>query len=828
MHSEHYLPRTVPAPLQGLVELAKDLRWTWYHGQDSLWRQLDPALWRATANPWLILESVSELRLDSLAKDKAFLARLQQLLDDREAHFQAGTWFSRQYGGHWQGNIAYFSMEFGLSESLPIYSGGLGVLAGDLLKTACDLGVPLIGIGLLYQQGYFRQAINGEGQQMAFYPYNDPTMLPVVPLRDQQGSWVRVPLALPGRTLFLRAWSARVGRRSLFLLDSNDPLNEPGDRGITSELYGGGLELRLRQEMVLGIGGMRLLQMLGISCPVCHLNEGHAAFAVLERARQFKEERHCGFFDALQATRAGNLLTLHTPVAAGFDRFPEALLRYYLGPYLTELELDMAELLALGRNGEQGEDHPFNMVWLAVRGCGAINGVSQLHGQVSRRLLQPLFPRWPEAEVPVGHVTNGVHMPSWDSAVADKVWTAACGKPRWRGELECVDEALKAVSDGELWRMRCEGRRQLLDYLALRLERQRRGCPAPPVLDPDALTLGLARRFAEYKRPCLLLDDPDRLARLLSSRDRAVQLVVAGKAHPSDSQGQALLRRWHQFMQREDVRGRVLFVEDYDLNVAAQLVQGVDLWINTPRRPWEACGTSGMKVLVNGGLNLSVLDGWWAQAFEPGLGWALGDGREHRDVAAWDARDGAQLLALLEQEVIPLFFERDEQGIPKGWLAMMRRSMAVLTPRFSSNRMLRQYTEQYYLPLAGSYQERRHDHAELAAWQKRLAAAWPQLRFGALTVGQGEGSHHFEVQLYLGELDVEAVQVELYADAAEGLPAFCLALTRGKPLVGARNGFSYHGEAPADRPADAYTPRVVPHRQGLSVPLEARQILWHH
>ncbi len=838
MQTDYYFPRALPESLSGLATLALDLRWSWNHGADALWRQVSPKLWEETANPWLILISVSDKRLEKLAGDAEFLERLQQQLDAREAHLKAKSWFSETIDGSFAGHIAYFCMEFGICESLPIYSGGLGVLAGDYLKTACDLDVPIVGVGLLYQQGYFRQAINAEGEQIEFYPYNDPTMLPVVPLRDDKGEWVRVTVELPGRSLRLRTWRGQVGRRTLLLLDSNDPLNHPGDRAITSELYGGGEEMRLQQEMVLGIGGWRLLEKLGLECPVCHLNEGHAAFAILERARQYMQRAGCSFATALRATRAGNLFTTHTPVEAGFDRFPPALFSLYLHEMAKACNVRMEELLALGRQNPRDTSEPFNMAYLAMRGALAVNGVSRLHGDVSRGIFQPLFPRWPRAEVPVGHVTNGVHVPSWDSAAADALWTAACGKSRWRGTMESVEEDLRRVSDEALWSFRAEGRRRLVEYLRQRLVRQHRERGASKariresqvMFDPDALTLGFARRFAEYKRPNLLLHDPARLARLLSDRDRPVQLVIAGKAHPKDQVGKQLIRQWHDFLESDGMFSRVVFVEDYDLGVAARLTQGVDVWINTPRRPWEASGTSGMKVLVNGGLNLSELDGWWAEAYEPDVGWAVGDGLEHDDIAAWDAREADQLYRILEQEVVPSFYERNEQGLPVEWVRRMRESMSRLTSRFSSNRMLREYTERYYLPLAQAYHARARDPAraeELESWCRRLRQRWQWIHFGNVAHSQQGDLYRFEVQVYLGDLPADAVAVELFAEPLEDGDPVRVPLQRGEALAGTANAWIYVGEAGADRPASHYTPRIIPSHPLAEVPLEAEMILWY-
>jgi len=838
MQTNHYLPRALPESLQGLATLALDLRWSWNHGADALWRQVAPELWEATANPWLILETVSDQRINTLASNVGFLKQLKQQLDAREAHFDEESWFSETLVESFSGHIAYFSMEFGICESLPIYSGGLGVLAGDYLKTACDLNVPLIGVGLLYQQGYFRQALNPNGEQIEFYPYNDPTMLPVVPLRDDNGEWVRITLDLPGRSLRLRTWRGQVGRRTLLLLDSNDPLNDPGDRAITSELYGGGEEMRLQQEMVLGIGGWRLLETLGIDCPVCHLNEGHAAFAIFERTRQYMQRSDQPFHVALRATRAGNLFTTHTPVEAGFDRFTPELFTLYFRQMAEECGVELDDLLALGRLNAEDSSEPFNMAYLAMRGVGAANGVSRLHGDVSRRIFQPLYPQWSQTEVPVSFVTNGVHVPSWDSAAADALWTDACGKSRWRGTLDSVEEDLRQLSDEKLWRFRAEGRQRMIEFLRQRLVRQHRGRGAArariressEILDPDALTLGFARRFAEYKRPNLLLHDSQRLVRLLTDRDRPVQLVFAGKAHPKDAVGKDMLHQWQDFLESNGIHERVVFIEDYDLGVAAKLTQGVDVWINTPRRPWEASGTSGMKVLVNGGLNLSELDGWWAEAYAPDLGWALGDGLEHSDITAWDAEEAQQLFRVLEEEVIPCFYRRNEQGIPIDWVSRMRESMGCLTSQYSSNRMMREYTEDYYLPLAKAYRQRSIDNnvaAELETWYTQLKQHWQWIHFGNVISSQDENGHHFEVQVYLGDIPVEAISVELYADTiADGEPLRQL-LSRGAALAGTANAYVYTGFVAADRPASDYTPRIIAAHPQASVPLEANLILWY-
>ena len=516
----HPIYRLLPTEIEGfdsLAELALDMHWSWNHSTDGVWRQLDPELWGITNNPWVVLQTASRDRIERVLADPDFRNNVDGLVEAGRQAAEAPAWFQRTHSAAPLTCAAYFSMEFMLSEALPIYSGGLGNVAGDQLKAASDLGVPVAGVGLLYQQGYFRQVIDKNGEQQALYPYNDPGQLPITPLRQPNGEWLRLEIALPGYSVWLRAWQAKVGRVMLYLLDSNDAANFPAHRGITSELYGGGPELRLKQEMLLGIGGWRLLRALGLQPEVCHLNEGHAAFAVLERARSFMEETGQPFEVALTVTRAGNLFTTHTAVAAGFDRFAPALIEQYLRGYAEKkLGITLHDLLALGRQNPDDSSEPFNMAYLAIRGSGSVNGVSRLHGEVSRRLFQPLFPRWPEDEIPIGHVTNGVHMPTWDSADADDLWTQSCGKDRWRGTTETLEKDIRRVSDARLWQFRTSASKSLVEYARERLSRDLTATGAPPedveaakhLFDPNTLTLGFARRFATYKRPNLLLHDP--------------------------------------------------------------------------------------------------------------------------------------------------------------------------------------------------------------------------------------------------------------------------------------------------------------------------------
>ena len=822
-----------------LAELALDMRSSWNHATDQAWRQLDPVLWELTHNPWVVLQTVSREKLQRVLTDPAFRRNVDNLVQARRDAAEAPAWFQQTYPQSALSCVAYFSMEFMLSEALPIYSGGLGNVAGDQLKAASDLGVPVIGVGLLYQQGYFRQIIDEAGAQQAIFPYNDPGQLPITPLRQANGEWLRLEIALPGYSVWLRAWQVQVGRVRLYLLDSNDAANFPAHRGITSELYGGGPELRLKQELLLGIGGWRLIGALGIQPEVCHLNEGHAAFTVLERARSFMQATAQPFEVALAVTRAGNLFTTHTAVSAGFDRFSPALIEHYLGGYGREgLGITLHDLLALGRQNPDDQAENFNMAYLAVRGSGAVNGVSRLHGKVSRHLFAPLFPGWPADEVPVGHVTNGVHMPTWDSSPADDLWTRACGKDRWLGTMETMAQDIRCVSDASLWQFRNAARTALVEYARERLSKQLAASGASPeavdgakhLFDPNTLTLGFARRFATYKRPDLLLHNRVRLLRLLGNPERPVQLIIAGKAHPEDQAGQALIQEWILFIRRPEVRAHAIFLSDYDMLLTEQLVQGADVWLNTPRRPWEACGTSGMKVLVNGGINLSELDGWWAEAYTPEVGWALGDGQEHDDDPAWDAVEADALYDLLEGEVIPEFYARDESGIPTAWVKRMRESMARLTPRFSTNRSVCEYTEQHYLPAASAYHKRAADRgtfgAQVVNWRHVLEQKWGTLRFGEMKLATNGDQHVFEVQVYLDDLDPKAVRVELYADGVMGSAPVRQEMRRVGPLAGASGGYLYSAAVSAARPAADYTARVIPQCDGVAVPLEGARILW--
>ncbi len=834
------IDRALPGPLEPLTELALDLRWCGCRDAIAIWSRLDPETWTRTRNGALVLANASDDELATAARDPAILASIEAWTTARAAEGGSGPPRGVGAAAAAHPRVAYFSMEFGLDESLPIYSGGLGVLAGDHLKSASDLGLPVVGLGILYQHGSFRQELAEDGTQLEARPYNDASTLPVRPLRDAAGRTVRIRLPLPGRVLFLRAWEARVGRVRLLLLDANDPMNGPRDRAVTAELYTADPELRLQQELVLGFGGWRLLETLGIDPEVCHLNEGHAAFAVVARAAAFARRHGIGFQVALRATRAGTVFTTHTPVAAAFDRFPVELVARFGRPAMEQIGVDPRTVLRLGHG--DGPGAPFETARLALAGAGHVNGVSRLHGRVSRHLFAPLFPRVPVAEVPIGHVTNGVDVRTWIGPAAQELWREAGALAPWRHADRPAAIDLADVPDERLWAMRTEARRKLVRFVRRRMARwaRERGASeelvrrAAGILDPDALTLGFARRFTGYKRPTLLLRDPERLRRLLLDPARPVQLLVAGKAHPHDGRGRGMVREMARFAADPELADRVVFLPDHDMTIAANLVAGVDCWLNVPRRPAEACGTSGMKILANGGLHCSVRDGWWDEAYEPDVGWAIGDEAEHGP--EHDAADAHELLRTLEDELVPMFQDRDHAGIPRAWLTRVRASMSRLTPRFDAFRMARDYVEGWYRPAAAAYRARAAGEgrraAELEASVERArvaleavqvvevrAAPWPRMG----------GGWAFVADVRLGPLAAEEATVELYADPAT---------PGGDPLVVAMEPVAAEVDAPepdltrfravvrTDRPAAHLTVRAAPRPPADLLPVERPGLVW--
>ncbi|MGQ9682628.1 MAG: alpha-glucan family phosphorylase [Anaerolineae bacterium] len=773
----------LPPQLERLRALAYNLHWSWHHETVEVFRHLANGVWEESGhNPVLMLGLVPAERLEEAARDEAFLAHLDRAWASHEEYLaRQQTWYGRLRRRDRRQLVAYFSMEFGLTEALPIYSGGLGVLAGDHLKAASDLGLDLVGVGLLYQQGYFRQRLNPDGWQEEHYPVNDFSVMPLTPLRGADGAPLTVSVSLPERDVVARLWKAEVGRVSLIMLNTNLPENAPGDRAITDRLYNSDLDVRIRQEIVLGIGGMRALRALRLEPEVCHLNEGHSAFMILERIRLLMEEQHLAFAAAREIVRAGTVFTTHTPVPAGIDRFPAGMVAHYFGRYCEQMGLCVEELLALGREQQGDSQAPFSPTILALRLAAHANGVSRLHGAVSRRMFQVLWPGVPEPEVPIDSVTNGVHALSVISNEMASLYERYLG-PRWREEPgdQSVWASVDKMPAEELWRTHERRRERLVAFARRRLMAQlrRHGASlgqqerAGEVLDPEALTIGFARRFATYKRGTLLLRDPARLSRLLNRPGQPVQIIFAGKAHPADEPAKLLIRELVQKSRQHEFGNRLVFIEDYDLTVARYMLQGCDLWLNTPRRPLEASGTSGMKAAANGVLNLSTLDGWWAEAYQPGLGWAIGN--EETDVEDDERRDRLEAEALyniLEHEVIPLFYDRGRDGLPRRWIACMKAAIRTLCPVYSANRMITEYAERYYRPamarVAELSAEDGRQASSLAGWIVRIQSAWGQVGFEGVTIEARQeimagDSVVVQARLRLGSLTPEDVSVQAY------------------------------------------------------------------
>jgi starch phosphorylase len=767
--------------LAALQRIAYNLWWCWEPEAIALFKRIDLELWRETRhNPVEMLGILQQATLDGLRGDEGFMSHMAQVDEKLREYLSGKTWYERTSKGKKGMKVAYFSMEFGLHESLPVYSGGLGVLAGDHLKSASDLGIPLVGVGLLYRQGYFRQYLNIEGWQQEFYPENDFYNLPLRLVRDSAGAPLTFELDLTGRPLKVHIWQVQVGRVPLYLLDTNLEENLPEEREITTRLYGGDQEMRIRQEILLGIGGIRALRLLGAEPNVCHMNEGHAAFLALERIRLLMEERKMRFNEALEAVQAGTVFTTHTPVEAGIDHFPSDLLEKYLGRYYRSLGLTREEFLGIGRQNPKNPHETFCMAVLALKLASHSNGVSQLHGEVSRKMWKNIWPELPEEHQPLTSITNGVHIRSWLSRDMAGLLIRYLG-PRW---LEDSTDAglwrrVGRIPDTELWRTHKRGREQLVDFARRRLKEQLRQvgvtaketAVADEVLDPDILTIGFARRFATYKRGTLLLRDTERLARILNDPERPVQIIFAGKAHPADHHGKELIREIVQLSNQERFRHRIVFLEDYDMGVARHLVQGIDVWLNTPRRPMEASGTSGMKAAFNGGLNMSVLDGWWCEGYKGNNGWAIGKGEVYDDVEYQNEVEGRAIYDLLEKEIVPLFYDRNSDGIPRGWIACMKASMQTLCPVFSTDRMVQEYTEVSYIPSYDRWSKLDKNNsalaANLASWKEKMHRVWHQVRIESIEAGCSEevtvGSHvPVRAVVAIGNINPSEIAIDVY------------------------------------------------------------------
>lgn len=842
----------LPSRLQCLHEIVYNLFWAWDHETIDLFRRLDADLWEATAhNPVLLLGTVSQSKLEMAAADEAFIAHMDRVYSKLEEYISMTTWYEKTYGKGQKPYIAYFSAEYGIADCMPVYSGGMGVLSGEYLKSSSDLGMPVVGVGLLYQQGNFRQFLNADGWQQESYPKNDFYNMPVE-LEQRDGKPVAVTVEYPTGAVKAQIWRAQVGCVALFMLDTNIQDNSrPEDRDITDHLYPADQDVRIRQEMMLGIGGVRALNALGINAIVYHMNEGHSAFLALERVCCLMRDRGLSFAEAREIVAATNIFTTHTPVPAGIDVFPAQLIEKYFKEYCNCMKISLDDLLALGRQDPNNKYEGFSMAVLALRLASRSNGVSKLHGEVSRRMWKNIWPNVPENEVPIKSIVNGIHIRSWVSKGMAELFDRYLG-PRWTADPSdpSIWERVKQIPADELWRTHERRRERLVAFARQRLIEQlkRRGAltteisQASEYLNPDALTIGFARRFASYKRATLLLRDPDRLARILDDRDRPVQIIYAGKAHPQDTQGKELLRELIHITRREDIRRHIIFVEDYDMCVARYLVQGVDVWLNTPRRLQEASGTSGMKAAANGVINISVLDGWWHEAYRPDIGWAIGqDGNydeNYQDEGYQDNLESNAIYRILEKEVVPLFYDLGSGGLPRIWIERMKASMAAICPVFNTNRMVHDYVEQFYHPCVKHWQELSADNfarsKELASWKSHIRQHWSSIRIDNVEMDEiPEIKVGMQVTVrsyvHLGPLNPEDVSVEIYQGPVD--PGGSIINAEAIPMsFSSSNGDGSHifqGVIPCRSSGlHGYSIRVLPKHKELSNPHELGLILW--
>ena len=764
----------LPDSLGDLEVIAGNMFWSWDAESAELFRRIDNNLWTACGhNPVKLLADVPQDRLEGLAEDEGFLRQLRQAVEKLRLYLEGPTWFEKVCSESAALTVAYFSAEFGVHECLPLYAGGLGILAGDHLKSASDLGVPMVGVGLLYQKGYFRQYLNANGRQQEVYIENDFHNMPVELVRKQSGRPLIVSVEYPGRCVLAQIWCVSIGRVKLYLLDTNIAANSPADRMITASLYGGDRELRIRQEIMLGIGGLKALTAMGITPTLCHMNEGHAAFMALERIRQLRNERNMTFDEAAEATKSGNVFTMHTCVKAGLDEFRVELMDKYFGSYFPHLGINRKRFLALGRILPDDDDESFKMPILALRLSSHINGVSRLHGQISREMWSGLWPGVPVKEVPIISITNGIHIknwlsdemsslyerylgPNWAGAACTCRWLAgtggAIGEPRGSEGLgESSWKNIDQIPDEELWQVhqRCKGHLIVFARDRLKAQMQRRGTyhtelnRAEEALDPEALTIGFARRFAGYKRANLLLKDPQRLVKLLNRPSRPVQVVFAGKAHPKDTEGKDIIRQIIHFARQYDVARRIVFLEDYDIDVARVMVQGVDVWLSTPRRPMEASSTSGMKAAINGALNMSTPDGWWCEGYTPETGWVIGAGESRQDHDEQDTMESQAIYNLLENEVVLLFYTRSADNLPRAWIHRVKSSIKWIAPRFNTHRMVAEYTQRFYNPAAARWQYLTAADCSrakaLSMWKSNIKRAWPELAIKNVKMQLGNG-----------------------------------------------------------------------------------------
>jgi starch phosphorylase len=839
---------SLPERLKPLERLANNLWFSWHHNIGNLFRRMDAELWESSMhNPVYMLGAIRQERLEELAADAGFLAQMDRLHEELERYVSVQPSPAPEAKDLDRFCVAYFSAEFGLAESLPIYSGGLGILAGDYLKSASDLNFPVVGVGLFYHEGYFQQYLNADGWQQEAYPANDFSTMPVQLMRNEGGRPIMVDVFIRSDSVKVQIWRFMVGRVPLYLLDTNVKENPPEHRYITSRLYSGDLEMRLRQEIVLGIGGVRALRALGIEPSAYHMNEGHSAFSALERIRILKNDHGLSFDAAREFVIATNTFTTHTPVAAGIDMFSPELMHAHFDDYVQSLGIAFKVFLGFGRQEPTNDHEPFSMPVLALRLSAHANGVSRLHAGTARDMWKKIWPKNPVEDVPISSVTNGIHIPSWISLDMAELFDRYLG-PNWIEDPDSkkVWKQVEQIPDSELWRTHERRRERLVAFARKKLVAQLKNWGASAreidasaeVLSPEALTIGFGRRFAAYKRAALMLHDEARLVRLLTNPERPVQIIMAGKAHPQDGPAKEIIRRIVHFGNQEEVRHRFVFIQDYNIRVARMMLQGCDVWLNTPRRPLEACGTSGMKAIPNGVLNLSTLDGWWDEAYDQSYGWAIGRGETYEDHQLQDEIESRDIYNLLEREIVPLFYERGLDNLPSRWIEKMKAAMHHLCATFNSHRMVLDYTDQCYVSASRRYNDLSRGDLEgakdLAIWRQKIMTNWDQVRIHRVQAQNDIpllvlGDLKIEADVFLNELDPEDVDVEIYYGPLSLRDEFTERNTIQMRAVDSDGNGNHHfeGEIPCGETGKyGFTIRVLPSSRKLETPYTAGLVIW--
>jgi starch phosphorylase len=834
-YNRYVVVPVLPEKLKSLLEIAYNLWWVWSAEALELFRRIDIEMWdEVNHNPIQLLGAVSQERLNALAEDDSFISHLDSIVSDLKKYLNDKTWFDSEFVDNKEAKIAYFSTEFGIHDSLPLYSGGLGLLSGDHLKSASDMGLPMIGVGLLYRYGYFKQYLNIDGWQQEEYIENHFFRMPFSRVKDEKGMPLKVFVDLHEEKVYFQVWKLQVGRIPLYMLDTDIPDNKPEDREITGQLYGGDREMRIKQEIILGIGGMKVLRQLSIEPTVIHINEGHSAFLIIEKIRALIEDNKLTFAQAQEVVKASCVFTTHTPVPAGNEVFEPDLVTKYFEPFYKKLGLKKEEFLALGRKNPEDQKEQFCMTILALKMCDHANGVSKLHGTISRRMWMDLWPELPQREVPITHITNGIHARTWISRDMAALFDRYVG-PTWKDDPsdQTIWQRVSQIPDTELWRSHERRRERLVTFARNRLKTQLQNRGASPneilradeVLDPEAITICFARRFAGYKRGNLIFRDIARLKEIMNKKNTPVQIIFAGKAHPHDNYGKELIKNIIHIARDPELRDKIVFLEDYDISVAHYLVQGADVWLNNPIRPLEASGTSGMKAAVNGALNFSVLDGWWCEGYNGKNGWVIGSGEEYENQGYQDEIESKAIYDILEQDIIPLFYERSHDGLPREWINKMKVSMYTICPVFNTNRMIEEYTRKFYVPVDKQFKKvtaNNFDNSrKIADWKKRLTAAWDTIKILGVEDNVAsdivlESDFKVKAKVNLGNLQPDEVSVQVYYGKIDSKNRMSETMANDMKLSSHQDGiYVYEGHVKAERIGHCgYVIRVLPKYDG--------------